>query len=195
MGAYDRRLQWVLKHQPLMRNHDWNYLSECLPFHHCAQRFFPYSRIRGCLAAPFKDPRIFRSAMKQKSQQYAAIVAADPAVQIVSSTLGGGTISHGNMTIGLKTLAERKISSDQVIRSAASLAPWCGNIVSPDLLYYLPVRRRQSNSQYQFTLESEDLNDLYSWAPRVPEKLKTLPELQRRKHRSADDGSRNATRH
>ncbi len=87
-------------------------------------------------------------------------------------------MSVGHVSIGLKSLSKRKVSADQVIqRLRAKLAVVSGATLFLQTTQDLNIGGRQSNSQYQFTLESENLDDLYSWAPKVLAKLKTVPIL------------------
>jgi multidrug efflux pump len=179
-SAYARGLEWVLRHQPLTLG--ILIATVCLNiflFVIVPKGFFP-QQDTGLINGSIQGSQdISFDAMKQKSQQFNAIVAADPAVQIASSTLGGGTVSRGNMTIGLKPLAVRKVSSDQVIqRLRRKLNAVAGATLFLQTQQDIRIGGRQSNSQYQFTLESENLNDLYSWAPRMLEKLRTVPELK-----------------
>jgi hydrophobe/amphiphile efflux-1 (HAE1) family protein len=179
-AAYARGLGWVLKHQPLTLG--ILIATVCLNiflFIIVPKGFFP-QQDTGLINGSIQGSQdISFDAMKQKSQQFNAIVAADPAVQVASSTLGGGTVSRGNMTIGLKPLAVRKVSSDQVIqRLRRRLSAVAGATLFLQTQQDIRIGGRQSNSQYQFTLESENLNDLYSWAPRMLEKLRSVPELK-----------------
>src|SRR2546429_13118 len=82
------------------------------------------------------------------------------------------------MFMTLKPLSERKISADQVIarlRGKLSVVPGATLFIVP--AQDLPIGGRQSNSQFPYTRESEHLNDLNTWAPRLLQKLRTLHEL------------------
>ena len=107
------------------------------------------------------------------------IVLKDPAVQNVVAYVGGGAMNNGFMSIQLKPLAERKVTADQVIdrlRDKLSVVP--GATLYLQAFQDIRVGGRGSNAQYQYTLESENLADLDEWAPRMLEKLKTLPQLR-----------------
>ena len=81
--------------------------------------------------------------------------------------------------ISLKPLSERKISADEVIgrlRKKLSVVP--GATLFLQAQQDIRVGGRSSNAQYQFTLETENLTDLETWAPRMMDKLKTLPDLK-----------------
>jgi len=93
--------------------------------------------------------------------------------------VGGGAINTGRMFIALKPLNERKITADQVIgRLRKKLAVVPGATLYMQANQDIRVGGRQSNSQFQYTLETENLADLQSWAPRMLDKIKTLPMLR-----------------
>ena len=121
------------------------------------------------------------SAMSELQQKAASIVGADPAVEAVASSIGGGTNSSnsGRFFVTLKALDARGgLSSAQVVdRLRAALTPLAGLRV-----YLVPASdfrpgARQGRSQYQFTLWDTDFEELVHWAPIVLDKLKTLPGL------------------
>jgi multidrug efflux pump subunit AcrB len=123
-------------------------------------------------------------AMRDKMLQLTQIVLKDPAIDTVGSFAGGGGpggggSNTGNMFIMLKPKNERKLSADQVI---ARLRPKLTSVPGATLFLQaqqeLQIGGRGSNSQFQYTLTSEDLNDLNTWAPRILEKLRTLPDLR-----------------
>jgi multidrug efflux pump len=178
--TYDTGLRWVLKHQPLtlailMATICLNiYLFIIVP-----KGFFP-QQDTGVMSGTIQGSQdISFEAMQQKMRQFAAIVESDPGIDRDNASIGGGTISVGRMQIGLKPLSVRKVSSDQIIQRLRRRI----NVVPGATLYLqsqqdIRVGGRQSNSQYQYTLESENLNDLYTWAPKMLDKLKTVPELK-----------------
>jgi len=178
--TYDRGLRWVLRHQPLTLG--ITIATVCLNvflFIIIPKGFFP-QQDTGIINGTIQGPQdISFDAMKEKEQQYAAILTADPAVYLTNLQIGGSTLNVGRVTIGLKPLAERKISSDQVIqRLRRKLATVSGATLFLQSSQDINIGARQANSQYQFTLESENLSDLYTWAPRMLEKLKSVPILR-----------------
>jgi multidrug efflux pump len=121
-------------------------------------------------------------AMRQKLTEVVEIIKSDPAVETVTGFSGGGgggtTTNTGRMFVGLKPLAERKLSADQVIarlRSKLAKVPGAPTVLQP--VQDVRIGGRQSSAQYQYTLLGEDLTELNTWAPRVEQKLRTLPEM------------------
>jgi hydrophobe/amphiphile efflux-1 (HAE1) family protein len=118
-------------------------------------------------------------AMQQKLKQYTDIVMNDPAVASMSSSTGGGSENTGNMNVDLKPISERKITVDQVIaRLRRKLAVVPGATLFLRANQDINVGGRFTSSQYQYTLESENLNDLQQWAPRVEARMRQLRDLR-----------------
>jgi HAE1 family hydrophobic/amphiphilic exporter-1 len=122
-------------------------------------------------------------SMVRHQQALAAIVAQDPNVLDFMSSVGqGGGASgsnQGRLTIHLKPRSERKLSADQVI---AELQPRLARV--PGIRAFLQnppvinVGGRQSKSQYQYTLQSTDIETLYGSSNDLLAKLRDLPGLQ-----------------
>jgi multidrug efflux pump len=114
------------------------------------------------------DQSISFQAMEQKLAQLQRIVEQDPAVASVAGFTGGRALNTANVFIELKPLAQRKLSATQVV---ARLRPKL-NAVSGARLFLqaaqdLRIGGRQSASEYQYTLTSDDPNALYKWVPRL----------------------------
>jgi multidrug efflux pump len=122
------------------------------------------------------------SAMAEKQRELARVILRDPAVESLSSFIGADgvntTLNSGRMSINLKPLEVRKISASDVIRRLQN------NIRSVQgiSLYMQPVQNltvddRVSRTQFQYTLEDPDANELDLWTDRLVERLKQLPQL------------------
>src|SRR5438477_12385516 len=121
-------------------------------------------------------------AMRERQQVVNTIVGADPDVQHVVSFIGSGTGSTANtgtVFVELKNKPPRKATADQII---ARLRPKLAQIEGVNL--YLQAAQdvriggRSARTQYQYTLQDADLDELRSWAPRVVEQLRKVPELK-----------------
>jgi multidrug efflux pump len=142
--------------------------------------FFPQQdtgRLSGSIQAA-QD--ISFEAMRAKMVQFVGIVMKDPAVENVMGFAGGNTaMNQGRMFVTLKPLSVRKIGADQVIgRLRKQLAVVPGATLYMQSAQDLTIGGRQSQAQYQYTLQGEDLNELNDWAPRLLTKLRSLPELK-----------------
>ena len=111
------------------------------------------------------------------------IVAADPAIAGVGSSVGGsnwsGSVNQGRMFISLKPLAERDgLSTARVVdRLRGKLQHIAGIRLFMVPAQDLRVGARQGRSQYQFTLWSPDIDELQKWLPRVQERVKQIPGI------------------
>ncbi len=145
--------------------------------------FFPVQDtgvIQGISQAP---QTIGSKAMAEKQQQLTKAILADPAVESVSSFIGADgtntTINSGRISINLKPLNQRKISASDLIRRLTTRV----NQVQGITLFMEPVQNitvddRVSRTQYQYTLEDPDANQLNDWTNRFVDRLKQLPELE-----------------
>jgi multidrug efflux pump len=141
--------------------------------------FFPQQdtgRIGGAIVA---SQDMSFQAMRGKLQQFVSIVQQDPAVDTVVGFTGGGTANIARMFTSLKPLSERDASAEQVIeRLRGKLAAVAGATLYLYANQDIRVGGRSSNSEYQYTLQADSLQDLNTWAPRLLEKLRTLPQLR-----------------
>ena len=144
--------------------------------------FFPTQdtgEIQGISQAP---ATISFASMEQKQQQLARIVLQDPAVESLSSFIGADgtntTLNSGRMSINLKPLNARDLSASDVIRRLqTSLKPVEGIELYMEPVQNITVDDRVSRTQYQYTLEDPDANELNLWTSRLVDKMKQLPQL------------------
>jgi hydrophobe/amphiphile efflux-1 (HAE1) family protein len=181
VNGYDHGLRWVLDHQPLtLAIMIATALLSVVLYFFVPLGFFP-QQDTGLLSGSIQASQdISFDAMRVKQNQFSQIVTSDPNVQSNIAFVGGGNaLNTGRMYIMLKPLGERKIRADQVIAELRKKL----SVVSGGTLYLqanqdIRVGGRQSNSQYQYTLESENLSDLNTWSPRMMTLLKSLPQLK-----------------
>ena len=145
--------------------------------------FFPVQDtgvIQGISQAP---PTISSKAMAEKQQELAKAVLEDPAVESLSSFIGADgtniTTNSGRMSINLKPLDRRKIGASDLIRRLKSRLGRVQGIQ----LFMAPVQNitvddRVSRTQYQYTLEDADADELNVWSNRFVDRLKQLSELE-----------------
>ncbi len=145
--------------------------------------FFPVQDtgiIQGISQAP---PTIGAKAMAEKQQEIAKVILDDPAVESLSSFIGADgtniTINSGRMSINLKPLEDRKINASDVIRRLQTkLKDVQGIQLFMQPVQNITVDDRVSRTQYQYTLEDPDANELNEWTNRFVTQLKQLPELE-----------------
>ena len=183
LHAYERGLQWVLRHQPLTLG--IMIATVCVNiflFVIVPKGFFP-QQDTGVIGGSIQAAQdISFEAMAVKQKQFSDIVLTDPAVDTVVAFVGGngGTVNTGRMFITLKPRSARPgVSADMVIsRLRRRLADVPGATLYLQAQQDIRVGGRSSNSQYQFTLSSGSLTDLNEWAPKLMQKMKTLPQLR-----------------
>ncbi|HWG39511.1 MAG TPA: efflux RND transporter permease subunit [Candidatus Acidoferrales bacterium] len=189
LKLYRGSLGVVLRHQPLTLLATIGTAVLSIYLYVIAPKgFFPQQdtgRLGGSVVAA-QD--ISFPAMQAKMQEYVQIVLKDPAVNNVAGFSGGqGSSNSGRMFIvlkpngqrGGKTKAERNATADQIInRLRGKLAVIPGGTLFLTATQDLNIGGRFSNAQFQYTIQSEDLQDLNYWAPRILAKLRSLPELR-----------------
>ena len=121
--------------------------------------------------------------MMKKQQELGAIVQADPDVATVAMALGAGVGStsqnSGRMFITLKPREEREADAFQIIaRLRPKLAKVAGARLYLQAAQDVTVGARASRTQFQYTIQDADLEELNTWAPRILDKLRSLPELR-----------------
>jgi multidrug efflux pump len=116
-------------------------------------------------------------AMDSLTKQFVNLIKSDPAVENAMAYTGGnGATNSGSVYVGLKPLEERKISSSQVInRLRPKLTSLPGATVFLQAGQDLRIGGRQSNAQYQYTIQSDNLLDLVTWGPSLLEQMRKLP--------------------
>jgi multidrug efflux pump len=186
LKVYRGGLGWVLRHQVVTLAITILTAGLSIYLYIIAPKgFFPQQdtgRLGGSVIA---SEDISFPAMRDKMQQYVQIVLKDPAVNNAVGFSGGqGSSNSGRMFIVLKpasdrTKAERKVTADQVInRLRGKLAVIPGATLFLTATQDLQIGGRQSNAQFQYTIQSEDLQELDTWAPKILAKFRTLPELR-----------------
>ena len=179
LGRYRTSLAWALRHSLFMMlllaaTVCLNvYLYVIVP-----KGFFPQQDTGRMIGSIQADQGISFQAMRGKLSGFIQIVRSDPAVESVVGFTGGSRRNSGFMFISLKPLAERKVSAAQVV---ARLRPRLARVPGANL-FLVPVQDiriggRQSNAEYQFTLQADELADLRTWAPRVRRALAQEPKL------------------
>ncbi|MDQ2735991.1 MAG: efflux RND transporter permease subunit, partial [Pseudomonadota bacterium] len=140
--------------------------------------FFPQQDSGQLIAGLRADQSISSHAMGDKLRQVVDIIHHDRAVATVVGFTGGSRAGGGFMFVNLKPSNQRTDSGDTVI---ARLRPKLAQITGLSI-FLSPVQAvrsggRQSNSTYQYTLKSDNLADLRSWATKLAERMKTEDAL------------------
>jgi multidrug efflux pump len=145
--------------------------------------FFPVQDTGVIQGISEASPRISFPAMAQKQQALAQVILKDPAVESLSSFIGvdgtNTTLNSGRILINLKPLAVRQLTATEVMsRLQPALAMVNGITLYMQPVQDLSVEDRVSRTQYQYTLEDPNVDELNTWTTQFANKLKTLPQLQ-----------------
>ena len=189
--GYGRSLNWVLKHAR------WTLLVLLATigltlwlFITIPKTFLPEQdtgRLTGFISA---DQSISFQAMRGKLEDFMQIVSADPAVDNVTGFTGGSRTNSGSMFISLKPLSERSESAQQVIaRLRGKLAKEPGANLYLNAVQDIRVGGREANASYQYTLLSDNLDDLREWEPKIRQAFSALPQLADVNSDQQDKGS------
>jgi hydrophobic/amphiphilic exporter-1 (mainly G- bacteria), HAE1 family len=184
LRAYERGLDVVLRHQFatlcvfLATLAVTGYLFVKIP-----KGFFPQQDTGLITATSEAAQDISFQEMMRRQEALGEIVGKDPAVATYAMALGAGgpspTINNGRFFITLKPKSERDVSAFEVI---ARLRPQLEKVEGARLFMQaaqdVNVGGRASRTQFQYTLQDANLDELSEWAPKVLEKLKTLPMLR-----------------
>lgn len=184
IAAYGRTLRWVLEHQPAtLTVAIVTLIVTILLYVAIPKGFFPVQDTGVILGITEAPQAISFAAMLDRQQALARVVLEDPAVESLSSFIGvdgtNTTLNSGRIQINLKPLKERMLSASDVMHRLQSQVAGVGGIT----LFLQPVQdltveNRVSRTQYQYTLEDADQDELNRWAPAFVESLQMLPQLR-----------------
>ena len=185
LKTYERTLGWSLRHGRLVvlalaATIALNVLLIVL----IPKGFFPQEDTGLITGGIVADQSISFQLMRDKLIQLMNIVQADPAVQSVAgytgqgSGGGNGQTNTGSVYVLLKPLSVRKISADDVIaRLRTKLAQVPGGRLFLQTVQDIRVGARQSNAEFQFTLQADNINDLNEWGPMLLLALQRSPVI------------------
>src|SRR5471030_2788932 len=183
IARYGVMLDWVLERQ---RATLWvafgTLVLTALLYYFMPKGFFPVQDtgvIHGISEAP---QAISFVAMADRQRAIARVVLEDPAVESLSSFIGvdgiNSTLNSGRVLINLKPLADRRVNAVAVIRRLQpKLAKVDGISLYMRPVQDLTIEDRVSRTQYQFSVEDADPDELSAWVPKLVAKLHALPQL------------------
>ena len=182
---YGRTLKWVLQHQTATLLVTAATLVLTIVLYIVVPKgFFPVQDTGVILGISDAPQNISFAAMSQRQQQLARAILKDPDVASLSSFIGvdgtNPTLNTGRVQINLKPRDERSSSASEIIRR---LQPQLAQQVDGITLYMQPVQDltvedRVSRTQYQYSMEDTDPNELAIWSQRLLEKLRQSKELR-----------------
>jgi multidrug efflux pump len=181
LRAYGVTLRWSLEHRAIVTSVMLAtlvvtmYLYVTIP-----KGFFPQQDNGTIQGSTEAAQDISYSAMVERSHAMAKVVMADRDVQTAYYWVGANpTVNSGRIMIDLKPFSQRSSSATDVIgrlRKAATAVP--GIALFGQARQDVQIGARVSKTQYQYTLQDPDVDELFAWAPRILNRLSALPALQ-----------------
>jgi len=196
IAAYAKSLKWVLRHQAATLVVAVATLGLTVVLYIVVPKGFFPTQDTGAIQAISEAPQsISFTAMAERQQALARVILKDPAVESLSTFIGvdgtNTTMNSGRILINLKPLAVRTISASDVIsRLQPELTRVEGIVLYMQPVQDLTVDAKVSRTQYQYTLDDPNTDELTLLAPRVMDTLKTLPELRDLSSDQQDQGLR-----
>ena len=184
ISFYDRTLQVVLRHQTItLIVAATTLVLTILLYIYIPKGFFPIQDTGVIQGVSEASETVSFPEMARLQEQLGKIILQDPAVESLSSFIGidgtNTTLNSGRILINLNSIEERGISASDVIRRLQpELAQVAGITLFMQPVQDITVEDRVSRTQFQYTLEDPNSDELYSFAPRVLRRLQQDPLLR-----------------
>ena len=183
LGTYQTSLRWAMARPRLTMSGFFATIVLTVVFFNLVPKDFLPSGDSGQITATTEGPQDASFAyMVEHQRALAEIIAKDPNIRSFMSSVGATnmrpTSNTGTLSITLKPRHERQLSADQIIQQ---LRPKLATV--PGIRVYLqnpPVIRiggQVTSGQYQYTLQSTDLEELYQWTQTLLGKMRQIPGL------------------
>ncbi|CAD5200309.1 efflux RND transporter permease subunit [Pseudomonas sp. FEN] len=179
--GYRRSLEWVLDHQRLtLAVAVATFVATAMLYLYIPKGFFPQQDTGLIQGVAEAASDISPEAMRQRVALLTDIVSADPAVAKAYFWIGPNpTVSQGRVMVNLKPFDQRSVSAQQVI---ARLQPALDKVQGIKLFLQanqdIQIGGRASKTQYQYTLQDPDSQELEHWSGLLLARLKQLPQLR-----------------
>ena len=184
LKGYEKSLQWVLKHRRVtLVITAALFVATIFLFYIMPKGFLPTEDTGQIFAITEAQQGISFEDMKKHQQEIVGIIAQDPNIEAFMSSIGAGgpnaAANAGRIFMRLKPRSERKLSADQIIQELrAKTAGVIGIRIFMQNLPPIRIGGVLTKSQYQYTLQGPDTEELYKAAPALEAKLRALSQLQ-----------------
>jgi HAE1 family hydrophobic/amphiphilic exporter-1 len=181
LEGYTRGLDWVLSHQ---RTTLYVFLATvaatAVLYVYIPKGFFPQQDTGIIVGVSDASQDVSFDEMVRLQHNLTDVINRDPAIASWGAFIGGSRpMNNGFVVLGLKPRDERSVTADQIItRLRPELAKVPGATVFLQAAQDINVGGRTSRTQYQYTLQDSDLDELNDWAPRLLAQLQKLPQLR-----------------
>ena len=184
MSVYQRSLGWVMRHQPATLAVTVATVALTVALAVIVRKGFFPQQDTGMIVGVTEAPAdVSFASMMSRQRALADVVRADPDVASVVSYIGADgtnpTPNTGRLAITLRPRGARSASASEILRRLRLQAQGVeGTSVFFQIVQDLQIDSRVSRTQFQYTLEDADVDQLGEWAPRVLARLEKLPELR-----------------
>ncbi len=181
LGLYERTLKVVLRHRFItLLVTIASVFVTVFAFAVTPKGFFPLEDTGFVFASTEAAQDISYEAMLEKQKRAAEIVRADPSVQTVFYAIGGGrgSLNSGRIFFGLKPHGERPHANEVIQGLRKKLSAIEGFSVFMQPVQNLQIGGRLSKSLYQYTLQGNNLQELYDWAAKLEKSIGKLPGFE-----------------
>jgi multidrug efflux pump len=183
IARYGRMLNWVLDRQGATLAVAIITLAlTAVLYIFIPKGFFPVQDTGAIQGISEASQTISFAAMAERQQAIAEVILKDPAVESLSSFIGvdgtNATLNSGRVLINLKPLENRDARAADIIRRLQpKLAEVAGIALYMQPVQDLTIEDRVSRTQYQFTMEDTNIDELSEWVPRLVDRLRQAPQL------------------
>jgi multidrug efflux pump len=184
IAFYGRTLKVVLQHQTAtLLVTVATLVATLLLYVYVPKGFFPVQDTGVIMGISEAGQNISFTAMAQKQQALASVILKNPNVDNLASFIGADgtntTPNSGRVQINLKPRNQRHQTASEIIRDLQpELAKIDGITLYMQPVQDLTIESRISRTQYQYSMEDADVQELGVWAPLLLEKLRAAPELR-----------------
>ena len=184
IAFYGRTLKFVLKYQTTtLLVTVATLVATLLLYVYVPKGFFPVQDTGVIMGISEGPENISFAALAQRQQALASVILKNPNVDSLASFIGidgtNTTPNSGRIQINLKPRDQRKETASEIIRDLQpELAKVEGITLYMQPVQDLTIESRVSRTQYQYSMEDADVNELATWAPRLLQKLQAAPALR-----------------
>jgi multidrug efflux pump len=184
IAFYGRTLKFVLKYQTTtLLVTIATLVATLLLYVYVPKGFFPVQDTGVIMGISEGPENISFTALAQRQQALASVILKNPNVDSLASFIGidgtNTTPNSGRIQINLKPRNQRKETASEIIRDLQpELAKVEGITLYMQPVQDLTIESRVSRTQYQYSMEDADVNELATWAPRLLQKLQAAPALR-----------------
>src|SRR5215470_13713298 len=178
LNGYRHSLRWVLQHPALMLLVTIGTASLSIYLYLIVPKGFFPQQDTGMLQGNIQSaPNTAFPIVSDRLTQFMKVIMADPTVENVAGN-ANGTRGYGQLQIQLKPIGERNVTADQVIARLRPKLNLPGSNLFLQSAQEIRIGGRGSNSQFQYTIQGDTVEDIQKWAGIMLERIKNIPQVR-----------------